>query len=81
MTVCFFCFEYAGRCIFSIFYSYSYYVLFFLRNQFRFSFFFFKCKGNFFCFSLVVVDLLNLIILAFYDFIETICYSGRWKNC
>lgn len=78
MIVCFFCFEYAGRCIFSIFYSY--YVLFFLRNQFRFSFFF-KCKGNFFCFSLVVVDLLNLIILAFYDFIETICYSGRWKNC
>lgn len=78
MIVCFFCFEYAGRCIFSIFYSY--YVLFLLRNQFSF-FFFFKCKGNFFCFSLVVVDFLNLIILAFYDFIETICYSGRWKNC
>lgn len=64
---------------FSIAIAIMYYFFFVINSDFLF--FFFKCKGNFFCFSLVVVDLLNLIILAFYDFIETICYSGRWKNC
>lgn len=64
--------------VFSAFSIAIMYYFFFVINS---AFLFFKCKGNFFCFSLVVVDFLNLIILAFYDFIETICYSGRWKNC